>query len=113
MTAQTQQVARRGEAIVEEMVQRLVDEFDPERVMLVSYRATGNGEWYHVDLLVVKSGVTDMRETKSAMRSTLSGMGLAKNIFVNTPEGFSRDCQGPGQMESIAARDGRLLYERG
>ncbi len=113
MTTQAQRAATHGEAIVGAMVDRLVEEFAPERVLLVGYRATGNGDWYHVDLLVVKSGVTDMREAKRAMREALGGMGLAKDIYVNTPEGFTRTCKSPGQIESIAARDGRVLYERG
>ena len=113
MTTKARQAATHGEAIVGAMVARLVEEFDPERVMLVSYRATGNGDWYHVDLLVVKSGVTDLREAKLAMREALRGMGLAKDLYVNTPEEFARACKNPGQIESIAVQDGRVLYERG
>ena len=113
MATQAQQAATHGEAIVGEMVERLVERFDPEQVLLVGYRATGNGDWYHVDLLVLKSGVTDMREAKAAMRGALGGMGLARDIYVNTPEGFARAYESPGQVESIAARDGRVLYERG
>lgn len=107
MSRMTTKAKTRSEEIAGAMAGRPLAQFDPERVMPVSYRATGNGTWYNVDLLVVKSGVTDLRETTVAMRQAPGRMGMAKDICVNTPEGLAIACRTPGQIESIAAREGR------
>lgn len=54
-----------SEAIVETMVDRIVERFQPCRVVLFGSRARGTAtEWSDVDLLVVMDVVTDKRQAE-------------------------------------------------
>ena len=50
------------EAVISDMVDRIVSRFDPSQVLLFGYQARGSaGEWSDVDLLVVMGDVPDKR----------------------------------------------------
>ena len=105
-----------AEAAIPIMVERIVDGFDPIRVMLFGSRARGDYTQYSdVDLLVVLDGPIDLRdkrETTIAMRSALGGLGVAKDIVVTTPDEIERRGDFAGNVLYYALREGVTLYER-
>ncbi len=72
--------------VLDEMVRRLVAEFQPEQIILFGSRAWGEpDEESGVDLLVIVSE-SDERPTQRAARAyhCLGGIGVPKDILVKT-----------------------------
>jgi predicted nucleotidyltransferase len=110
MTA-TQTLAH--QEIIAEMVRRIVEEFDPQKVILFGSYARGMaGPDSDVDLLVVMPVQGSRRQQRVAIRTALSGMGLAKDVFVFTPDEMERYGDLVGSIIRPALREGKVLYER-
>lgn len=99
--------------IIEAATRRLVEGFDPERIILFGSQARGSAdERSDVDLLVITRLTGRRREMMLAMDRALRGLGLARDILIMTPDEFARDCEIPGTIARPAALEGRVLYER-
>ena len=95
------------------MVERIVLDFDPERIILFGSYAKGTaGKWSDIDLLVVMEEAPDLRETTVAIRRKLSDMPIAKDIIVTTPERFEERSRMVGTIHREVKRSGRTIYER-
>ncbi len=95
------------------MVRRIVERFDPERVILFGSHARGTADPdSDVDLLVVMSHSGSKREKQLEIRLALHEFPLSKDIIVTTPEEFAWRRKVPGTIERPAAREGKLLYAR-
>ena len=69
------------------MVDRIVEGFAPERIILFGSHARGNASrWSDIDLLVVMKKAPDLRELTVEIRQTLSDLPVSKDIVVTTPE---------------------------
>ena len=102
-----------SDAIVETMVGRIVEGFQPCRVVLFGSRARGTDtEWSDVDLLVVMEEVTDKRKTAIEIRTTLADMPVSKDIIVTTPDEIARRGNVPGTVLQAALDEGMVVYER-
>ena len=100
------------QAIVDTMVERLVEGFQPARILLFGSRARGAGNrWSDVDLLVVMEEVTDKRRAAVEMGRTLRDLPVSKDIIVTTPEEIARRGHIVGTVLRAALRDGKVLYE--
>jgi len=98
---------------IEEMVRRIVDRFHPERIILFGSHARGTAEPdSDVDLLVVMHVNGPKRAKRLEIRAPLSGVGLAKDIVVVTPEEVERLRNFPGTIIRPALQEGKVLYER-
>ena len=101
------------DALLKEITQRIVDRFDPEKVILFGSRASGTAQAdSDVDLLVIMdaSGPSIQRavEVKRACRPRFVSM----DVLVKTPEEVaSRLRQGSFFLRQILEQ-GRVLYER-
>jgi len=95
------------------MVQRIVERFAPERIILFgSYACARVGPDSDVDLLVVMRDPGPKRKMASAIHAALAGMGLPKDVVVITPQEMDRFRDVPGTIVYPALRDGKVLYER-
>ncbi len=111
----TEVAAAKGaiQAKLEEMVRRIVERFDPERIVLFGSHARGEGgPDSDVDLLVVMSVEGSKRDKGLEIRRALHSIRIPKDIIVTTPEDFSWRQEIPGTIERPAAQEGRLLYAR-
>lgn len=98
------------EAVVQEIVRRIVEAVAPEKIILFGSAARGEmGPDSDLDLLVVKS-CEDRRETARAIRRRLLGIGVAKDIIVATPEDIEEYRDVPGLIFRTALREGRVIY---
>lgn len=103
----------RVSSIIERMVRRIVERFDPERVILFGSRARGmDGPERDVDLLVVMPVQGSKREKQLEIRLALREFHIAKDIIVTTPEEFSWRKDIPGTVERPAVLEGKVLYAR-
>jgi predicted nucleotidyltransferase len=95
------------------MVRRIVEEFDPERIILFGSHARGAaGPESDVDLLVVMRVDGSRREKATEIDRALSDRVLPLDLIVVTPEQFERSRDLIGSIVRPATREGRVLYER-
>lgn len=96
-----------------EMVRRIVERFDPERIILFGSHARGEAtEDSDVDLLVVLKDIASKRDKAIEIRGALFGLGVAKDVVVVGAEELERKRDLVGTIVYPALREGRLLYER-
>ncbi len=97
-----------------EVVGRIVEGFDPLRVILFGSRARGDaGPHSDVDLLVVMpDGIEDERRVTVEIRRLLRDLPVAKDVVVTTPEEIERRGDLVGPVLRPALREGKVLYER-
>jgi predicted nucleotidyltransferase len=101
------------DAIIKVMTERIVQRFDPLRIILFGSRARGEvGPDSDIDLLVVLPDVVDKRRAAIEIRRALVDLPVAKDIIVTTPEEIARRSRLVGTVLRPALREGRVLYER-
>jgi len=104
---------KRLERIIDQMVQRIVNRFDPERIILFGSAARGDaGPDSDVDLLVVTRVKGSKREKAVEIGVALNGIPVPMDVVVTTPENFECRKEVAGTIERPAAREGRLIYAR-
>ena len=96
-----------------EIVRRLVEAVDPDRIILFGSRARGDaGPDSDVDLLIIKdSDVPRHRRTIPAY-SALKGLAIPTDIIWRTPAEIVEWSRVPNHVVTRAMREGRVLYER-
>jgi len=103
----------RLERVIEQMVLRIVDRFDPERIILFGSAARGDaGPDSDVDLLVVMQVEGSRREKAVEIGAAVNDIPVPKDIVVTTPEDFEWRKEIVGTIERPAVREGRLVYAR-
>ena len=99
--------------MIREMVNRIVEHFDPEKIILFGSYARGEaGPESDVDLLVVMPVQGSKREKQLEIRALLHGIQLAKDIVVSRPEDFDWRKDIVGTIEYPATKEGKVLYAR-
>lgn len=93
------------------IVERIVERFHPERIILFGSRARGTARPdSDVDLLVVMPFTGSRLRLAVEIRKTLRGLGVAKDIVIMTPEEFAVRKEIPGTIAYPAAREGQVLH---
>jgi uncharacterized protein len=101
----------RLERLIDQMVRRIVERFNPERIILIGSAARGDARPdSDVDLLVVMSVVGSRREKAVEIGAVVNDIPVPKEIVVTTPEDWRKEIV--GTIERPAARKGRLVYAR-
>jgi predicted nucleotidyltransferase len=103
----------RLERIIDEMVLRIVERFDPERIILFGSAARGDATRdSDVDLLVVMPVEGPKHKKQVQIRVALHDIRIPKDIIVTTPEDFEWRKEIPGTIEYPAVHEGKVLYAR-
>ncbi len=98
---------------IRRMAERIVERFDPERIILFGSQARGEaGADSDVDLLVVMSVSGSKRDKQLEIRTALEDFTVAKDVIVTTPEDFAWRQEIPGTIERPAVLEGTVLYAR-
>ncbi len=99
-----------SEQTLQEIIRRIVQVAQPERIILFGSAARGEmGPHSDVDLLVVKSGAHRRNLAMKIYRS-LTGIGVAKDVIVVTPEDIERYGKCPALVIEPALREGKVIY---
>ena len=102
------------EQAIRMMVQRLVERFDPDQIILFGSQARGTAApGSDVDLLVIMPVSGSKREKRVEMRVALHDITVPKDILLATPEEVLRDKDLIGTLIRPALREGKVLYARG
>lgn len=98
---------------VQEAVRRLVDAFDPLRIVVFgSYAREEAQPGSDLDLLVVLPEVDHKRDAAVAMRRELSDLPVSIDVHPTTPEEIERRGWIKGTLLQAALSDGRDIYRR-
>ena len=98
---------------IDEMVRRIVERFDPERIILFGSHARGQGDvGSDIDLLVVMRVPGSKRKQAIEIDVALADVGLPKDVIVVTPEEVEKYRDIVGGIIYPAIREGKVLYER-
>lgn len=98
---------------IREMVDRIVERFHPEKVILFgSHARVEAGPDSDVDLLIIMPVEGSRREKAIQIGVALHDIRGAKDIIVTTPENFEWRKEIPGTIERPADREGTVLYAR-
>src|SRR3954447_11508568 len=100
--------------LMNEIVRRLVAEFDPEQVILFGSRAWGTPhEDSDVDLLVIV-GDTEERELAMAVRAhqCTQGIPVSMDLLVKTRKQVDRFAKVYASLEAEILERGKVLYGR-
>ena len=107
---------RTAEAMQEEirkMVDRIVERFQPDKVILFGSHARGEANPdSDIDLLIIMPVEGSRREKAIQIGVALHDIRVAKDIIVTTPENFEWRKEIPGTIERPADREGVVLYAR-
>lgn len=102
-----------SDGTVATMVERIVERFQPHRVVLFGSRSRGTpNQWSDVDLLVVMGEAPNKKQLTVEMRRTLKDLPVGKDIVVTTPDEIERRGHVFGTVLHAALREGKVVYER-
>ena len=105
---------RRTPRVIRRMVDRIVERFHPEKVILFGSHARGEANAdSDVDLLVVMPVRGSVRRKRVQVRMALREPEVSKDILISRPDEFERYRGVVGTVEQVAASEGKVLYERG
>ena len=93
------------------MVDRIVEQFRPTRIVLFSSQAHGDAsESGDADLLVVMKNIPDKHKAAVDIRRSLRDMPTSKGIVVATPDEVARRGRIPGTIIRAALREEVVVY---
>lgn len=101
------------EVYLKEAVRKIIDNFNPEKIILFGSYAYGQAtKDSDIDLMVVMD--TDLKPYERAIpiRKALKYLGIPKDVIVRTPQEFERFKDIIGTIIYTAAHKGRVVYER-
>ncbi len=108
MSQETRAVSQEALA---EIVRRIVEVADPERIVMFGSAARGRmGRNSDVDLLVVKSGANRL-ELAQRIYANLHGVAEAVDAIVVTPEDVDRYGDNPALIIAPALQEGKIIYD--
>lgn len=98
---------------IQEMVRRIVERFEPDKIILFGSHARGTATAdSDVDLLVVMPVRGSRLEKTVEIRVAVHDIRVPKDIVVTTPEDFAWRKDIVGTLERPVIREGKVLYAR-
>ncbi len=102
-----------AEQVIDLMVRRLVERFDPDQIILFGSYARGTARPdSDVDLLVVMPVTGSKRAKQLELRLALHDIPVAKDIILVTPDEVIRRRNIVGTIIRPALQEGKVLYAR-
>ena len=99
------------QATLNDIVKRIVDVADPERIILFGSAARGDsGRNSDVGLLIIKDG-EDALTLMSRIYGVMQGVGVAVDALVVSPEDVERFKNSHSLIIKPALQDGVVIYE--
>ena len=100
-----------SEATLQEIIRRIVEVAQPERIILFGSAARGEmGPHSDIDLLVIKGGTFDQSRLVGDIYMNLHGVGQAVDVILVTPEHVERYRNSHYLVIAPALREGKEVY---
>jgi predicted nucleotidyltransferase len=101
------------DVILQEIINRIVEEADPDKVVLFGSRARNHHkDSSDYDICVLKQGFYHKRKLRRRLYSRLFGVGAAVDIIVETPEKFSELKAKSFLIYADVEKHGEVIYEK-
>ncbi len=98
---------------LKEIIKRIVEEVDPDKIILFGSRAKGESKkWSDYDICVLKKGIENKRNFSKRIYRNLYGIGTAVDIIIETPRKFNELKNKWFLVHSEIAKHGRVIYEK-
>ncbi|MEW5936886.1 MAG: nucleotidyltransferase domain-containing protein [Candidatus Thermoplasmatota archaeon] len=98
---------------MKEIIARIVEEADPDKIILFGSRAKGgDGKRSDYDLCVLKRGIKRRRKLAQRLYRKLFGVGASVDIIVETPKRFDEMKDKWFLVYSEVAKHGEVVYEK-
>lgn len=98
---------------LEEAIRRIVEEVNPDKIILFGSRAKGaEKEQSDYDIFVLKSGITHRGEIEKRIYLKLFGIGVPVDVIVEVPDRFEELKDNPFLVYSEVAKYGKVVYEK-
>ena len=115
-TSHREYIAKHGrpsDELVQEIVRRIVEVADPDRIILFGSGARGDmGRHSDLDFLVIKSGEYNRRGLTGKVYRRMFGLGHPVDIVVSSPESVNRYKDFKPMIYYPALQEGRDIYVR-
>lgn len=102
----------RQDAALAEVMRRLVEAYQPERIYLFGSKARGDGgrdSDYDLMVIVPDDASAERRRSRLAYE-VLWGTGAAADVLVWTRQDFESRTQVPASLPATIVREGKLLH---
>lgn len=104
-------VSEVSQDLLDEIVRRVVEVADPDRIILFGSAARGDmGPDSDIDLLVIKAGVEHRRRLAQQIYLNLFGIVAPVDVIVVTPEDIELCRDVVGTIIGPALREGKVIY---
>ena len=101
------------EAKLDEIIRRLVEAVDPDRIIMFGSRARGDARPdSDLDLLIVKDSPEPRHRRAIPAYISLRGLGIPTDIIWRTAAEIAEWSRVPNHVTTRAIREGKVLYER-
>jgi predicted nucleotidyltransferase len=101
-----------NQALIDEIVRRILSVIQPERIILFGSAATGKmTPDSDIDIIVLKAGSPAMREDSVLISDALLGLGYAVDVIVMSKERFEETRNVIGGIAYPVDKYGRVIYE--
>jgi len=102
-----------NQGVLNDLVERIVSRFRPEKIILFGSRARGDASpESDMDILIVLDSPGPTRARANEIDMALSDRTYPLDIIVVTPEKFESQKNSIGAVVRQAVLEGRVLYER-
>ena len=99
--------------LIGEIVRRIVDTAQPEKIILFGSRARGDARPNSdFDVLVIKQSTEPSYRRDAPLYVALAGLPVEVEVLVYTPEEVAEWAQVPQAFVTTATREGKTIYER-
>ena len=100
------------ENLLQEIVQRIVAEAQPSRVILFGSYGRGDAdEGSDLDIMVIKPRVDNQYEEMIDLRKVVGHVGIGVDVLLYSEAEYRRRSQVPGTVLYWARKEGRPIYE--
>ncbi|HUU91925.1 MAG TPA: nucleotidyltransferase domain-containing protein [Phycisphaerae bacterium] len=100
------------DAVIQEIVQRILKVTRPRRIILFGSAATGGmTSDSDIDLLVLEDSPGNVRQKSVRLRESLGAMGYPFDVIVMATDRFEETRDLVGGIARPASRHGRIIYE--
>ena len=107
-------MVRTDQPLLREVVRRIAEAADPERIILFGSRARGGADAASdIDILVIADSPRPRHERSAPLYGVLSDIPVPMDILVYSPQEVDEWREVPQAFVTTAVREGKLLYERG
>ncbi len=107
-------MVRTDQPLLREVVRRIAEAVDPERIILFGSRARGEADAASdIDILVIADSPKPRHERSAPLYGVLSDILVPMDVLVYSPEEVDEWSEVPQAFVTTAVREGKLLYEKG